>query len=296
MRLLDDMTVDRRVARMLRDQKIEPIHDHGLNGWAAIRVTADDAWRLYWQDDAGAVDQYADYGPLRMPYPTMWIEGRIPTRCYGIDGWVATPPERAGVMLMEGPDAPRDILMAYAVMKTDGDVALSPAVMGRVILDEQYRAEGVGWIYVAGDPTPGDPFESVPGLAAHEQADDPLVQLAQDALRPALLALSLMNCRNVGLEEVAPHPAAVVRRYEKRHGFKPLRFSKIVLPRPKAGQSMGSAVGGTKSLHLVRGHFATYTDENKLFGKHTGTFWREWHVAGDRQKGVVIPSYEVGAA
>jgi len=51
-----------------------------------------------------------------------------------------------------------------------------------------------------------------------------------------------------------------------------------------------------RALHICRGHFATYGDDNPLFGKHVGTFWRPMHVRGDKAAGEVRKSYKVQGA
>ena len=48
-----------------------------------------------------------------------------------------------------------------------------------------------------------------------------------------------------------------------------------------------------RALHICRGHFATYTDDNPLFGKYTGTFWRPMHKRGHKEAGEVRKSYKI---
>ncbi len=51
---------------------------------------------------------------------------------------------------------------------------------------------------------------------------------------------------------------------------------------------------GAVPLHMVRGHFKTYTPEKPLFGRMTGTYWWAHHLRGDESAGVVHHDYEVG--
>lgn len=46
-------------------------------------------------------------------------------------------------------------------------------------------------------------------------------------------------------------------------------------------------------LHLVRGHFAFYSDDHPLFGKYPGTFWRPEHYAGNRNNGTSRKTYTI---
>lgn len=52
--------------------------------------------------------------------------------------------------------------------------------------------------------------------------------------------------------------------------------------------------GRRLSLHIVRGHFATYTPEKPLFGKHTGNFWVSQHTRGDASVGEIRKDYRIG--
>ena len=54
-----------------------------------------------------------------------------------------------------------------------------------------------------------------------------------------------------------------------------------------------AANGLRKALHICRGHFATYTENNPLFGKLKGTFWKPAHVRGSIEDGIVDKDYRV---
>jgi hypothetical protein len=46
-------------------------------------------------------------------------------------------------------------------------------------------------------------------------------------------------------------------------------------------------------MHFRRGHFKEYTSEKPLFGKYTGAFWWEAHVAGSADIGEVRKDYRI---
>ena len=50
---------------------------------------------------------------------------------------------------------------------------------------------------------------------------------------------------------------------------------------------------GLQRVHLCRGHFKEYTNENPLFGKHVGRFWWQPMVRGDKKRGVLNKDYDV---
>jgi hypothetical protein len=56
-------------------------------------------------------------------------------------------------------------------------------------------------------------------------------------------------------------------------------------------------IGARKAMHIVRGHFAEYTEERPLFGcpRNVGRFFRASHVRGDAKIGVKPAGYEVRA-
>lgn len=113
-------------------------------------------------------------------------------------------------------------------------------------------------------------------------------------LRIASLAFTFANCCNVKLDditdEVAPSPKIrrrlklpEVKRYTLRiagHAARPRRES-------------DDPQKGIMPFHLCRGHFAEYTAEKPLFGKHVGRFWIPPHVKGKKERGEVIKDYRV---
>lgn len=113
------------------------------------------------------------------------------------------------------------------------------------------------------------------------------------ALLIALWTLCFMHTRNVSLEDVVP-PAKLSKAHEKR-GHLPLSVYKVLKISPMGG-GRGEDLGGTsapKSLHIRRGHFKVYTDENPLFGRTTGVFWWSQQLVGRRKNGVVQKDYDV---
>jgi hypothetical protein len=48
-----------------------------------------------------------------------------------------------------------------------------------------------------------------------------------------------------------------------------------------------------KRYHICRGHFATYTEERKLFGKYVGRYWIPSHARGNIENGSIEKDYVV---
>ena len=50
---------------------------------------------------------------------------------------------------------------------------------------------------------------------------------------------------------------------------------------------------GITRLHLCRGHFKTYTEENPLFGRIVGRIWWQPHIRGNKDQGLILKDYHV---
>lgn len=114
-------------------------------------------------------------------------------------------------------------------------------------------------------------------------------------LKPALLTLVFLHCKNVTTEVVTPDPALVKRRRER--GRPPLcryttvqvhAFGNRAAPRATSGQR-----DTLQGHHIVRGHFKHYTPDKKLFGKFVGTYWWAMHAAGSKDAGRILKDYVI---
>lgn len=120
------------------------------------------------------------------------------------------------------------------------------------------------------------------------------LQHAMATMGPLYLAVSFANCRNVTQGEHVIEKRGA--KFKKRSRCPRITYKTLEIDGQK--KVMAEAVeesGGSiqKALHICRGHFATYTDEAPMFGKHTGTFWVPMHTRGKRSQGRVIKDYHV---
>lgn len=119
-------------------------------------------------------------------------------------------------------------------------------------------------------------------------------QFAVDAAFAAMYTLSLANARNISLyDEQGRVGSRQLRKELGGDGEKDHTYSVIRLDRPGAGAATSQGGSDPGRLHFVRGHFKTYTNENKLMGQHVGTFFWSHHARGDRGKGEVQAHYEL---
>ena len=114
---------------------------------------------------------------------------------------------------------------------------------------------------------------------------------------PVFMAIAFMHCKNMVLQPHDPDPA--VARERKKAGLRPfVRYHTInIEPMKRVLRTEGNieTEGLKKALHICRGHFATYSEERPLFGKHAGTFWVPAHTRGSLKSGVVVSDYNVKA-
>ena len=123
------------------------------------------------------------------------------------------------------------------------------------------------------------------------------VNMMHEAIFPCLLAISLLHCKNVCVIDQEP-PAKVAKRRVREQGRAPVTFKTLdIRPMQEVLRHEGGIEhnGLKKALHICRGHFATYSAEHPLFGKHTGMFYRPMHVRGSAKEGVVVKDYDVKA-
>jgi len=112
----------------------------------------------------------------------------------------------------------------------------------------------------------------------------------------ALFALSFMHCKNIVLTQTEKKDRGFFERETKqvdkldiRHHTIDIHPIKTILK--KEGNS--EVTGLKKALHICRGHFSTYTEERKLFGKVAGTFWIPQHTRGSLEYGEVTKDYKI---
>jgi hypothetical protein len=107
----------------------------------------------------------------------------------------------------------------------------------------------------------------------------------------------LLSCKNIKAESVPPAEKLNKKRRKKcKQEMMEYKTLRLVLPkrdRPARAGAGNERDQRTARLHLCAGHFKTYTQDAPLFGKHTGRFWWQPHVRGDKDVGQVRKDYEV---
>lgn len=248
----------------------------------SVRINAQVASDLYWLGSQNFYELGTDARTLCAPYDNCWLEWSIPN-VVSVDGKLTTttPIDLAAFVSTERDGRHRRVViqMLFKGKATEAAVGIFP-VSASFSVDEN-------GLY-CGDYQLSTDAGS--GLSASETRE------ASSIFWPAFLALELMNCRNVTIEDAGRLNVRRRSSKAKRRRAPHYRFSTIVLPgmnsrntTPADRKTNSEAV----ALHRVRGHFKTFTDDRPLFGKHTGTYWWGWQVRGSQDSGVVVSDYKI---
>lgn len=290
------------------------------------------AAELYWAGRKDSYDLESDFGPLRPPYPNIWMEWNVPARIHSDGQWVeepewnslrfgafvtttvldapsaksafADPRKRETLIhrLRESGEDPDRVLAAIESAGDDAPDMVAVTVWQFCMSVNGYRP-GIpqmvttGW--VIGLFTDG---HFIPGTCRRLESradaiDDPefAAKIAKMDVNTVWMALNLINCRNVKTRE----GGQVFRRSgrDKRRREAGTRFHTIQLP-GVVSRSAGRRTRQEEAVmaeHRVRGHFKTYTQESPLLGKYVGTWWWGWQVRGSKARGEIEADYQVGA-
>lgn len=137
--------------------------------------------------------------------------------------------------------------------------------------------------------------------ASAAEHEEEVLRLRSKILRilvypPLLMAHSLLACKNVSTE-VHPVQPRVAKAHRRRHGRDKVTFRTLVVNPTGGGrhETLGreDSGDGVKALHIVRGHFKTFTADRPLFGSRVGTWWWSPTARGDEEAGVVVKDYRV---
>lgn len=127
-----------------------------------------------------------------------------------------------------------------------------------------------------------------------------LMRIAPPLMLPLHLAASFAHCRNVRQQEETPtYESRQERRVAERRGEPyPVKYYTLRIdPNATRTTSDRRPTSGARELplHIVRGHFSTYSEEKPLFGKYAGRFWIPAHVRGSEKVGKVFKDYSINA-
>jgi hypothetical protein len=245
---------------------------------AGMVIVADDVADLLYADPQRQIHFPDDFPTLAPPAPVLWIEAKSSVEGVPITDGVLIQAEDLNP-LQRNYLADKDeigalgarwslVLSGFKLHDKHADLK----IVMQMLIDG--HGQIVGRLYV--------PEAYAGGEAA--------LHYGIALLSPALLTISFLHARNV---QLAPLEASEKLRkaYQRRHGVEPLRFRTLVMAPLRQTLEREGRLGEQglgKALHLVRGHFAHYSEERPLFGKYVGVFWHPLHTRGRAERGVVV--------
>ena len=262
---------------------------HSLN--SATRVRANNVYH-YMEEDKKDFNLLTEHLPVVIPpFPVMWIEfdvGSINTTGYLL---IREKIGQENILKL-----PRSILMSngvwalYAQMfSRSGEVLVKlPDGTSTKIHLENGKAPVSFLLTLRSDGTIIDEKSGISiSFAKNYEAtlksagifDDSIVA-EKTIFSVVLFSLSLMNCKNVKLENIDP-PTTI--KHRNRHArpaisYHVLKIRPMSIHTRGGGEWKGSP--GKLSIHIRRGHFKDYRTGPGLFGKYHDIYWWESEVVG----------------
>lgn len=107
--------------------------------------------------------------------------------------------------------------------------------------------------------------------------------------------LRLMDCKNVNTKQVFEPETRQVRRARERKGGPQDSFWVLDIPGSPHywEKSTGEPTGIDSRLHIVRGHFRTYTEDRPHVSGWVGPMWISSHARGNAELGLVEKDYNL---
>lgn len=212
-----------------------------------------------------------------IPYPSMWLEYTIWNQ------WRFN-------MIEFVDDKDSDFFRMYNTLGYSDNKGKSWGILPGIVLVTvdnlpPYRT-GIDVVDVNGTP--------LDNLGASVERLDEMVHDVNTELGISNIFLKILQCKNIGVVDVAPSKSQQKRQRRKKK--KPFLSHKVLVINPSEKRKGGinkPHQGGSNRVHICRGHFKSYTEDNPLFGKYVGDYWWQPSVRGNKGKGKVVKDYEV---
>ena len=195
-------------------------------------------------------------------------------------------------LIQRGNVAPDDIpnirwgITAYPVWESDSGEAMSILIPITFLIDKDGRCMS------------GPNFVKLNPVMSQEDSQrfNAMCDVLPSMMWPAWLAICFAHCQKVTWLDHEPPPKVQKKRIKK--GNEPLTtyHTLVIEPLEEILRSQGGAEsnGLQRALTLCRGHFKTYTEENPLFGQHTGTWFWSSHIRNKESKRIREKDYALG--
>jgi hypothetical protein len=218
--------------------------------------------------------KYYELPNLAPPYPEMWFE------------WHDTNQDNMAVYARAQKTADGWGYGLFCFSKIKSVMGLHPVYLTfQVPASGKFKTgEGLELAYYAGRYLESTPVKVIENL---------IMDLNNNHIGMMLFAISLMHCKNiVEIEKGGRNPNVKNRRHRSK-GTKHYVLDVVPARNINRTEYEQPAKGTPQRMHFRRGHFKEYTSEKPLFGKYTGTFWWEAHVAGSAAIGEIRKDYRI---
>lgn len=275
----------------------------------AVPINADNVIEYYYAQSDKEFWAISDFPCILPSFKDCWVEAVHPSGILSGEEflpWHSTGPHRWGLLLRRVPKEDIDIDGQYGGPVSDIPVPDDGWLVQGLLFEQRTKQEDMahGPYYFLEMPVGKNGAPQVEAPFAHgtfyklpPKDEEHMLGGCVELVKPLLMAISLMHCKNVVIKDVE-HPPKLQRARQKR-GKSPLVNYKVLdikpfheMVRRKTGRS---DTGPGKAIHIMRGHFKTYTPEKPLMGRHVGTYFWESHVRGKKERGVVVKDYSVEA-
>ncbi|MHB8383745.1 MAG: hypothetical protein ACYDC3_15560 [Candidatus Binataceae bacterium] len=289
-----------RISKFWKNEKIDRL----LREAVKVRIqNVEDYWTQFFDRQNVTVDVKRDFPCIVPPWPLMYAEWshkfRDPNEALFTDCGVITTTERRE-------DGGFEILfLIFRGMSAAAPSQMRGEICG-IVIPRSARSHGepIDSEVESAVMTPpsGSILQSAlevapPGaLSDYEAYQEAMSRSGWEILQPLMLAISFAHCKNVQIVEGVGRSLRARRHKEVPDDlWRVLQIDPMrkVIERETAG--LGPAEAYQRAMHICRGHFKTYDEENPLFGKLVGTFWWQAHVRGDSRFGTVSKEYNFKA-
>jgi hypothetical protein len=237
---------------------------------------------------------FMDLDDIRMPFPVCWFsytvtQNRTPEDAPDDNRW-----SKAGVLVRE--IAPDLLCIETFTYYYNIDLwGLAPlgffVSINRPLRHHPVFVSLMGDEFIAGLKTDTNFVALSYGKCIDDSELEKMSNIRQQHVSVVELALQFLNCKNIGIEGVYPSEKLNKKRQKKGKQELFTYHTLVLKPVGKTQRSVPQHLWENR-IHLQRGHFKTYTNENPLFGKIVGRFWWQSHVRGRNRDGMVIKDYE----
>jgi len=251
-----------------------------------------------------------DFPNVAPPFPVLWIEYTMPAYSWSTEtGRIETDRDIKKVASLlisqevgEMPSSPgisehlkresiRWATTAFAIVELrDGRICIPTLCVSWFVAEDGklLRPGGVHAIILLNETL----------IRLHNEGDAQVRENLVDSaviFHTALLTLSFMHCKNVGLTSVKRSEQMSANRLKRGHPALAVYKILEINPMKRILSTDGyiSQVGLKKALHICRGHFKDFSIGKGLFGAKHGIYWWNMAVRGNAVSGVVLKDYNV---